>query len=290
MTVGAALAVTAVVWAVTLIRSVRLRALVYSLPLPMSLVLLGGPGRVDGTQVIGVALLVGFFAVVTAVHARLGGHILLADALGILAYVGVAAAVARVGPIPFLPALAAVCLSWLAVQAGRRLVPGRDAGRAASYTERDTGRQARDGSPAVARPGLAGALGRLVLVCAAALLTVGLGGLLSGLVVTFPYSGVLVAVEARRHLGEFTGHFARTSLALVAFLAGYRLAQDAGTWPGLAAGWAAFSVTAAALHLTGRHPTGRRPTGRRLTRRGRDGPAHPGTGRPRVSGSGPPGS
>jgi hypothetical protein len=241
VTLAGALAVTAVVWAVSLVRSVRLRALVYSLPLPMSLALLAGDGRVDGAQVLGVGLLVGFFAVVAAVHERLGGHILLADAAGVLGYVGGAALVARAGPIPLLPALAAAGPAWLAVVLAARAGAGRAAARPAPRAD----------EPGVRRPGAV--LGRLVLVLCAALLMVPLGGVLSGLVVTFPYAGVLVAVEARRHLGDFTRHVARTSLALVAFLAGYGLARDwsagpGGVWAGLAAGWAAFALTAAALH------------------------------------------
>ena len=54
-----------------------------------------------------------------------------------------------------------------------------------------------------------------------ALLMVGLGQLLQGMVVTFPYSGVLVVVETRRDLVEFRAHFARNSLALLAFFTAY---------------------------------------------------------------------
>ena len=61
MTLSAVLLVTAVVWAVSVIRSVRLRALVYSLPLPMTLALVTTDHRVDGAQVLGVLGLNLFF-------------------------------------------------------------------------------------------------------------------------------------------------------------------------------------------------------------------------------------
>jgi hypothetical protein len=81
---------------------------------------------------------------------------------------------------------------------------------------------------------------------------VGLGGLLSGLVVTFPYAGVLVAVEARRQLTAFTWHFARVSIALVTFVAGYYLLSGAGEPAALVAGWLGYGVVALALHAAHR--------------------------------------
>ncbi|MEV4656373.1 hypothetical protein [Micromonospora sp. NPDC049301] len=72
------------------------------------------------------------------------------------------------------------------------------------------------------------------------------------MVVTFPYSGVLVAVESRRDLVAFTGHFARNSLALVGFLAAYHGWQETSPVAALAAGWVAFALVAGALHAAAR--------------------------------------
>jgi hypothetical protein len=269
VTVGGAVVVTAVVWAVSLIRPVRVRALVYSLPLPMTLVLAAGEVRVDGAQLLGVVLLVVFFLVVSGVHERLGGHILLADAAGVLAYVVIGAALARAGPIPFVPALSGVCLVWLVTQAlARRGGRPVDAGApppaatpvpapppaATPVPAPPPAAAPVPAPPPAAAPTPLAVLGKLAAVFAAALLMVGLTEPLSGLVVTFPYAGVLVAVEARRQLGEFTRHFATASLALVAFVTAYWLLQGAGTAAALAAGWAAFAVTAAALHHAATRP------------------------------------
>jgi hypothetical protein len=79
---------------------------------------------------------------------------------------------------------------------------------------------------------------------------VGLGQLLQGMVVTFPYSGVLVVIETRRDLVEFRAHFARNSLALVAFVTAFFLTQDISRPIAVAAGWAAFLCCAMLLHLT----------------------------------------
>jgi hypothetical protein len=72
------------------------------------------------------------------------------------------------------------------------------------------------------------------------------------MVVTFPYSGVLVVIEARRDLVEFRTHFARNSLALLAFITAYYLAQEASRYLAITVAWAAFLACALLLHLT--HP------------------------------------
>lgn len=289
MTWGAVLLVTAVVWAVSVIRSVRVRALVYSLPLPMTLALVATGHRVEGAQLLGVVGLNLFFGLVAVTYRRLRWPILLADLAGIAGYLALSAAVLAV-PLPFEAALAGTVTLWaLAMVLPRR----RAAARARAGQERApgsagqgpapdvAGREAASGSagqatvhgsagrgmaPASAREpagrrtpagtgrdGLA-APAKLVVIFVGAVLTALLGELLRGMVVTFPYSGVLVAVEARRQLGDFTRHFARNSLALVGFLTGYHYLQDTSPALALAGGWAAFALLALALHLPRRRP------------------------------------
>lgn len=93
---------------------------------------------------------------------------------------------------------------------------------------------------------------KLLVILVGATLTGQLGELLRAMVVTFPYSGVLVAVESRRDLVAFTRHFARDSLALVGFLAAYHWWQDTSPATALAAGWVAFALMAGALHAVSR--------------------------------------
>ncbi|MFF4875560.1 hypothetical protein [Micromonospora sp. NPDC000668] len=94
------------------------------------------------------------------------------------------------------------------------------------------------------RPGRSG----MLVILLGATLTGLLGELLRAMVVTFPYSGVLVAIESRRDLVAFTGHFARNSLALVGFLTAYHRWQDDSPVAALVAGWVAFALVAVALH------------------------------------------
>ncbi|MEU9826421.1 hypothetical protein [Micromonospora chersina] len=238
MTWSAVVLVTAVVWAVSVIRSVRLRAFVYSLPLPMTLALLTTGHRVDGPQLLGVVGLNLFFVTVAVTHRRLRWPILLADLAGVAAYVALSAGVLAV-PVPFEAALAGTVALWgLAMVLLRR--------RSASAPPPQPADARRDGLAAPVK---------LVVIFVGALLTGLLGELLRGMVVTFPYSGVLVAVEARRQLAEFSRHFARNSLALVGFLAGHHYLQDASPALALAGGWAAFALVSAGLHLPGRRTT-----------------------------------
>ncbi|MFI6236530.1 hypothetical protein ACIBD9_23470 [Micromonospora sp. NPDC050784] len=245
MTLSAVLLVTAVVWAVSVIRSVRLRALVYSLPLPMTLALVTTDYRVDGAQVVGVVGLNLFFVTVAVTHQRWRWPILLADVAGIAVYVALSAGLLAVH-IPFEVALAGTLVLWLAAILWLRHRVRRSAGRSAGPRVAP----AEETVPvAETRPDGLPALLKLVVIFVGAVLTQLLGAVLRGMVVTFPYSGVLVAVEARRQLAEFSRHFARNSLALVGFLTAYHYLQDVSSAAALGAGWAAFAVVAAALHL-----------------------------------------
>jgi hypothetical protein len=221
MTVVSCLAVTAVVWIVSLIGPVRLRAFVYSLPIPMTLVLALTPVTVDGAQLVGVALLVVFFAVVATLHHRYRWPILLADAAGIVLYVLVGVGVTRVGAWSLGLTLAAVVAAWAVVNAilARRPQPV---------------------SPSTVEDGGRSPLAKLAIALVGSLVTTGLGRILGGLVVTFPYAGILVAVESRADLPQFTRHFARNSLSMMIFVTAYAVLQHHDEGIALAGGWVAF--------------------------------------------------
>jgi hypothetical protein len=239
MTLLTGVVVTLVVWAVSLVRSVRLRALIYSLPLPITLVLLTTHIRVAAQQLVGVVLLNLFVATVAWAHHRLRWHILLADLTGISVYIAGSWALLRAGPLPFAPTLAATITIWAIVVALHQRMARRQP--APTHQRQAPTRPGRRVLPT---------LGKLLVLALGALLTVGLGQLLQGMVVTFPYSGVLVVIETRRDLVEFRTHFARNSLALLAFITAYYLTQDTSRYLAVTTGWAAFLACALLLHLT----------------------------------------
>jgi hypothetical protein len=219
--------VTLVVWTVSMVPSVRLRAFVYSLPLPMTLVLATTDVRVDGAQFVGMVGLVGFFGVVSVLHERLGWPILLADLGGVAAYLAFGAVLGALPTPPAAWAIGTTVLVWAVLVAVLR--PWRPVAEPV--------RRRRRLHP----------IATLGLVFTAALVVTQLAGLVRGLVVTFPFSGVLVVVETRRQLSAFTRQVVFHGIGLVAFLAGCLAAQEHGRVVALLAGWVAFGLTAAVL-------------------------------------------
>lgn len=230
MTLASCLAVTAIVWTISLIRSVRLRAFVYSLPIPITLVLVLTGVTVDGAQLIGVVALNLFFCVVAVLHHRYGWNILVADAAGIATYVLLGALVARVDRWPLVPTLAVVLGTWVAVNLAIVL-----RGKAST----------RSTAPSAGRSKLV----KLLIALSGSLLTGLLGNLLHGLVVTFPYAGILVAVESRAVLPEFARYFARNSLGMVVYLVTYATMRGLPMGVAIAGSWAAFLLCGLALNL-----------------------------------------
>jgi hypothetical protein len=238
MTLFTGAVVTLVVWAVSLVRSVPLRALIYSLPLPITLVLLTTRIPVGAQQLLGVVLLNVFVATVAWLHRRLRWHILLADLAGIAIYIAGSWALLQAGGLPFVPILATTLGVWVIVVALHRwTTPRRHQAQPRWQAQPPSGRRTLP------------TLGKLLVLALGALLMVGLGQLLQGMVVTFPYSGVLVVIETRRDLVEFRAHFTRNSLALLAFITAYYLTQDVSRYLAVAAGWAAFLSCALLLHV-----------------------------------------
>jgi hypothetical protein len=229
VTVLSAAVIAVVVWAIGLIGPTRWRALVYALPIPVTAVMASTDLGVDARTLLGIGALCAFIVAVTWLHDRLGWPVLLADAAAAALYVGLGGLIARLPALPFWPVLGGLLVVWAATAA---LVLAR---------------------PGLTRPvtprtlSLPGSLLKLAGVFAAALAMVALGGFLRGLVVTFPYSGVLVVVDARDRLPSFARHFLLASPGLLMFLAGFHLGEGWGRPAAIAAGWVATLSCAVVL-------------------------------------------
>ncbi|WP_018351850.1 hypothetical protein [Longispora albida] len=241
MSLLGALLIAVVVWTIGLIRSVRWQAFVYSLPIPITLVLATTSITVTSAQLFGVITLNVFFGVVTLAHHYLGWNILLADALAIGAYVGLSWSFGLLPELGFWWVLAGVTALWVLAQLLLATT--------AADPERE--RPGREQLHWAAKFGL---------VLAGSLLMSLLGGLLNGFVVTFPYSGVLAAIEVRRDIREFARHFARNSVCLLGFFAAFYAVQDTSRLAAFAAGWAGFGLCAGLLHAGERVLTARTPS------------------------------
>ncbi|MGZ4454910.1 MAG: hypothetical protein ACXVWV_02915 [Nocardioides sp.] len=214
-------AITAVVWTVMSVRSPRLQAILYGFPVPITIALLGDDRSDPSAQYVGVIVLALFFFVVAAVETRAGR--LAAVLSGLTTYVAIAAVVNRWLPdsaaLAFLGSSACWFTHWWATRA-RSHAPTSE-------------------PEAPARPGLL----TWISVPVTTALTLLLGGLLGSLVVTFPYSGVPVALSSGGDRSAFAHHFAVRAGLLLVFLGVYTEA-DARLSVGaaLALAWAVFLV------------------------------------------------
>jgi len=241
------LAIVATVWTVILLPEGRLRGFVYALPIPMSIALLGTAASATGTgtQLLGVPLLVVFFLVVALVEDRVGR--LAAVIVGVLVVVACGAALHRWVTLTWPQAYGVAAALWLLGGVGVRPLLARWP---------HTPRTAR---PA---PALPSRLRSLVSVLVAAGVSFALGSWLGPFVVTFPYSGVPVALLLTRNPRDFTADFAWRSGVLTVFLAAHHEAsQRMGPVEALAVGWVACLAATGLLVLVqgSRGPVARNP-------------------------------
>lgn len=237
MTALSAVCIGLFVWAVGLLTSVRARAAAYTLPIPMTVVLLAGDITVSADQLFGLVLLNAFFYTV-ALLCRFSA---LNQAFCVLAaaavYIGLSIAISHAPRVTFWPvALAYVCI-WLAVVAYLRVTyfshsraSGPQLLPTFSFTEQ--GRR----------------IALIGISCSAALMAAHLMG---GLVVTFPFAGILVAWELERtKTYAFACEFQLTSFALFAFFTFMYIAHTTfglGTYGIISAGWCGFGLALAGL-------------------------------------------
>lgn len=226
MAIAAVVAITAVVWGVMSVRSPRVRAILYSLPIPMTLALAVGPSTGEGGQYLGVVLLVVFMYAVALLEPRLGRTWSVIASL--LAYVAIGAAVHRWVALPagvaFGTSTVALGVIWLLKRRRRTHAfeaPGRERPGALEYLA----------VPAVT----AG--------------TWALGSVLGPFLVTFPYSGVPTALAIRSGRVVFAESFADQAWLLLGFLGMYHsLARGLPQWAALVFAWVAFVLGTALIN------------------------------------------
>lgn len=208
----------------------RVRATLYSLPLPMSGVILSTGMAVGSQQVLGVGLLTLFFFLSYLATRRLGPW--LGVASGLAGYLIAGTMLASWDPQPFMAVLAVAILAWLALAAWTAL--GRGLG----------------GFPRVMELGLV----RVLVIVAGASLGVGLANALAGFLVTFPFAGVVVALDNRESLKSFAMNFAVFGApGLLAFVAAVHFGMQYGpTWFAILLGLIAWCLITPPLNMLSR--------------------------------------
>lgn len=234
MVVERTLAIIAIVWLIGILTDSRWRALAYSLPIPMTIVLVATGEPVEARHTLGVVLLAAFFRCAVWLRDGRGLGMAAVVAGAVALYVAAGFAVAQWWPAPMAVSTGvslAVIAWWLRRDAA--------ASATAAATVND---EPAAGGLAVAR--LLDPV-RLVVITTAASLAALLGSALGPLVVTFPYSGLPLLVDGRDVLRGLSRGVTRNAVALVAFFAAVDVVQDAVARPlAIGTGWMAFAVTA----------------------------------------------
>jgi hypothetical protein len=240
MVVERTLAIIAIVWLIGILTDSRWRALAYSLPIPMTIVLVATGEPVEARHTLGVVLLAAFFrCAVWLRHGRgLGMAAVVAGAVALYVAAGFAVAQWWRAPMAVSAGVSLAVIAWWL-----RRDAAADAAASATATVND---EPAAGGLAVAR--LLDPV-RLVVITTAASLAALLGSVLGPLVVTFPYSGLPLLVDGRDVLRGLSRGVTRNAVALVAFFAAVDVVQDAVARPlAIGAGWVAFAVTAAIVN------------------------------------------
>lgn len=216
-----------IVWSLGLLRSVPMRALAYTLPLPITVVLLTLREPVTEAHIWGVLLLVMFFRLAAFVRSA-GAAIGWAVLSGLALYVAAAVALPRLPTIGFWQVLAlAASVLFACVALDQRH----------EYQTVQPDDDIWD-------------IRRFLLIVASASAAAALGGALGVLVVTFPYSGVPLVFDARDYLPAMSRNITVNAFSLLAFFTGMYLTQDKTSFAlSLIAGWVAFAISTILLKL-----------------------------------------
>lgn len=223
----AASAIGVMIYLLTVVRGVRAKGLLFVFPVMITIGLVATQGRVDASNVVGVALIWVFLGVTYVVQLAWEGHIFVADALGVAAYVGLGAVIASGALTDFRTAVVLVTTAWAVMVWWFHRHPSEEGPARLSVM------------PPWVKALVAGGASAAILSTYP---------LIAGMVVTFPYQGLFAVVEVRDNLGVFCRVVVRNSLAVVAmFVTMHALGDHVSLFVGLLAGWLTFAIVLSAV-------------------------------------------
>ena len=215
-----ALVIGIVIAIIASVKSTRTKALIYSLPIPMTLALIATGGHVNTSHIIGLFLVTLFLWFVTYLKSK-GAHIVVADIIAAIAYIGAGYLMITYTHIPFFVAFAVYVILWLLFISFYREKKFKESRKKVAKV-----------SPLIKFP----------IVSIVAFVLLNLKSLLSGVIVTFPFSGVFAVIETQNMLRTLSATFARNSLGMLTFFTTIYLADDLGLVAKLIIGWAVYLV------------------------------------------------
>lgn len=220
------IAIIVVVWLLASVRSSDSRAILYSLPIPFTIVLIGvQPDEISSAFIVGVALLIGFFWIVSLLIQRAHVRIFTAVGISLAIYIAVALLVTTLPNfnfwlgVGFYVTAYLIFLQWITRNGFFTALP-----RVSLLNRR-----------------------RNLTITATVLIAAALGSFLGPFTVTFPYSGVPLAVDSHKVINEMTKAVTFNSISLVSFFVGMYLTQGSNLGWQLVAGWICFGLTQLAL-------------------------------------------
>lgn len=176
------------------IRNPKTKALVYSLPLPITVVLLASNLAVNASNIIGLALVIGFLWLTYYLHTIRRWHILAADICSVIMYVVIGYLAVKFISLGFFVTVGIYVICWLIYVLKYHHQPEQ------------TTKSKSDALPPLAK-GIGSA--------AIAFVILRLKEVLSGIVVTFPFSGVFAVIESQKSLKTQAHVVTRNSIAVL---------------------------------------------------------------------------
>lgn len=221
-----AITIGGVIVAMSATRNSVAKAIIYGLPVPITVLFITTGAVVTPHHIFGLFLLNLFLWTVWFAYQR-WHNIYLADALGAVVYVVLGYGLIGFVQVSFTAIASAFFMAWLvfAMRYRARLV---------------------DATP---RSGPAIPLGlKFAVTASLAFGLLSLKSLFGGLIVTFPFAGVFAVIEGEKMLKIMAVTFGQNSLALLLLFVAIRASDGQALGVRIALGWAVYLVVLAALN------------------------------------------
>jgi hypothetical protein len=215
-----ALGVTITVLAISAVKSPKLKAAIYSLPIPISIILLGTGGDINITHIVGLVLVLIFFIGTFILHKLIKVPIILAIILSTLIYILLGLLNRFIVDVPFLYGYIIFLVIW-GLYILKPLKIKRDKYDPITSSMRPVDYLIRGG-----------------IIFAIANLVIGIKGLIFGAAVTFPFNGIFTAYVVRDHLPVFITELFRNFFGISTFFLMVWLLEDKiGLLAAIGIGW-----------------------------------------------------
>ena len=219
-----AISIGLIIYVMAQLKSGYLKAIIYSLPIPITVALFSTGGVVNETNIIGLFLLVLFLWSV-AYLVKKGVNIYVADVVSAVLYVIVGYFAVTYIEVSFEVSLVVYGIAWLLF--------------ALMYKHKV--------QKSVVTKKKLKPITKFSFVSVMAFILFSLKGYLAGIVVTFPFSGVFAVIESKHTLRTLAATFTRNSIGILAMLATIFYLSDTSLLLKVMAGWASYLVVVAVV-------------------------------------------